>query len=327
MKYDIRFVLVGMTAMLAATSAQAGNLVQSITSAPVVPDGDVAGRITDLVITFDISLDPNFPGRTLLKGKTIKVTLPDAFVNTGKLPTMDVFTPGCKPPTFGCNTAVLLQGWPQRPIRPPAKKYRMSLEGTHTLVFTALQDLKPMPPKEPGFKQLHMLLFGFKNPPAGLYPIKVAAETGSNGAMETGTSNVRILSTPRPKINVTSLLFKPGGLNAIYQATSPGLETPRPYDFLLWDRNGNPFENVTIVDNKLVRGGDVVGRVSIQAPAGAKGYMIRAIGNSVRIKSPVTGVPTAHLRVAFRAGMVPGNYSATFQMDGGTAQTMYMRVK
>ena len=93
MKYDIRFVLVGMAAMLAATSAQAGNLVQSITSAPVVPDGDVAGRITDLVITFDISLDPNLPGRTLLKGKTIKVTLPDAFVNTGKLPTMDVFTP------------------------------------------------------------------------------------------------------------------------------------------------------------------------------------------------------------------------------------------
>jgi hypothetical protein len=143
MKFDTRFAFVGIAAMLAVTSVQAGDMVQSIVSAPIVPNGNVAGASTDLVITFDISIDPKLPGRTLLKGKTIKVTLPEAFVNGGKLATKDVFTPGCKPPKLECNTAVLLQGWPQRPIRPPAKKYRMSLEGTHTLVFTALQDLNP----------------------------------------------------------------------------------------------------------------------------------------------------------------------------------------
>lgn len=143
---------------VALIAGQASALVRSIVPAPVSPDGNVADRITDLVVNFDIPFDPRFSGRTLLKGKTIKVTLPDAFINTGTLPIQDVFTGKCKPPNLHlhCNTAVLLQGWPQRPIRPPAKKYKLSLEGKHTLVFTALEDLLPAPPQEPGIKQLHM---------------------------------------------------------------------------------------------------------------------------------------------------------------------------
>ena len=90
-------------------------LVKSIVSAPVVGDGDVAGRVTDLVITLDTSLDPAVPGRTLMKGKSIKITLPTTFTNNGTLPVKAVGTEGCKPPDLQCNTAVLLQGWPQHP--------------------------------------------------------------------------------------------------------------------------------------------------------------------------------------------------------------------
>jgi hypothetical protein len=152
----------------AATAAAAGEgLVRAVTSVPIVPDGDVAGSPTDLVIHFDTSADPSVPGRTLLRGKSIKVSLPDSFAIDKDLPLQAVFTDGCKPPDLECNTAVLLQGWPQRPIRPPKDKYELPFEGTHTLVFNALEDLVPMPPEEPGIKQAHLLLLGFANPAAG----------------------------------------------------------------------------------------------------------------------------------------------------------------
>jgi hypothetical protein len=172
-----------------------------------------------------------------------------------------------------------------------------------------------------------MLLIGFKNPPAGRYAIKVAAETGPNGALETGTGQVEILPATRPRISVTSLFFLPKGFDAIYQETNSGLETLRPYDFLLWDKDGKALENVTIAGNKLMQGDATVGQITIQAPAGAEGQMVRAVAPSKVKKAPLFGIPTGHLRVAFRAGSKPGDYSAKFQMNGGTSQTMFVQVK
>jgi len=116
-----RVLLAAIMALSAATlPVQAGdNIVSSIVKAPVVADGDVAGVATDLVIDLDTSLNPAVPGRTLLAGRTIKITLPDQFVDTGSLPLQDVFSsPTCIPGNLQCSTAVLLQGWPQHPILP-----------------------------------------------------------------------------------------------------------------------------------------------------------------------------------------------------------------
>ena len=117
MKNCTRVLTLGIIIVAVAVS-QASALIRSIRPAPIATDGNVAGRPTDLVVNFDIPFDPRLPGRTLRQGKTIKVTLPKAFVNTGPLPLQDWGTPECKPLTVQCNTAVLLQGWPQRPIPP-----------------------------------------------------------------------------------------------------------------------------------------------------------------------------------------------------------------
>ncbi len=172
-----------------------------------------------------------------------------------------------------------------------------------------------------------MLLFGFKNPPSGRYAITVVAETGPGGAVETDTGHVVIIPAPRPKIDVTNLLFKPKGVNSNYQQVDLGQEAPRPFDLLLWDHRGKPFKGVTIEDGKLVQGQQVVGHVSIDGIKGAGGSTVTAAGPSMSIKSPVTAVPTAHLRAGFRAGSAPGNYTVTFQMTGGNALQMIVRVR
>lgn len=114
----------------------------------------------------------------MLQGKTIKITLPDAFVNTG-VPVETVFTPTCTPPDTQCSTGILLQGWPQHPIFPmfppgsgPPEFYTTSAEGSHTIVLTALTDVTSgMMLPGPGIKQIHFG-FGFVNPDAGTYEIK-----------------------------------------------------------------------------------------------------------------------------------------------------------
>ena len=323
-------LFVSLLAVVAIGATSPANaIVNSIVIAPVALDGDVAGRPTDIVINLDTSLDPQVPGRTLLKGKSIEVTLPDAFINTGKLPVKDVFTEGCKPPKLAghCSTAVLLQGWPQRPIRPPVKKYKLSLKGTHTLVFTALEDLTPKPPEEPGIKQMHLLLFGFNNPSPGRYPIKVVAETGPKGAAEEGTGEVEIVAKVRPLVSITSMLSEPKRLNSIYQETTINSAAPRPYDLLLWNVEGKSFEGVTIQDGKLTHGKDVIGTITIEAPKGATGQKVSAVAPAKARKSPVTAAPTAHLKAVFLAGSKPGTYKTTFAIKDGNSIQMIVRVK
>jgi hypothetical protein len=331
-------VLVG----LVAQSAAAAGIVSRVSNAPVVPDGTVAGAVTDFVIDLDRSLDPEVEGRTLLAGKTIKITLPDEFVNTGTPAIADVFSSAsCVPNNLQCTTGVLLQGWPQHPIvprfppSPPgvgAPVYSLSLEGTNTIVFTADVDVVPgLVLPGPGIKQIHLILNGFINPRRpGPYPIKVEAETGPNGELETGEEEVWILPRVRPHIGVTSA-FNPGAPNTIYQEASPGEITPLPYDFLLWDRKGEPFENVTIemVSRRraLLRQGDkVVGRIKMKAPRGERGHTIVDTGPSFAISAPVTAVPTARLTALFEAGFSPGDYVVDVCLNGGTCVRMFVNV-
>ncbi|HZD57230.1 MAG TPA: hypothetical protein VE136_10930 [Anaerolineales bacterium] len=313
-------------------------IVSSIVKAPIVPDGDVAGALTELVVDLDTSLDPSVTGRSLPGGKTIRVILPEEFENTGLLPVQDFFTPpNCVPGNLQCNSAILLQGWPQHPILPSVPpgqgppRYHVTLEGTNTVVITAVEDLIPGDPLPgPGIKQIHLVLNGFRNPDPGFYEIQVVAETGPGGATEMGSAQVKIISQIRPSINVTSF-FNPGSPNTIYQQTLPGELTPLPYDFLLWDRSGAPMEGVTISMVKpshglLLQGNNVVGQVFISSPAGASGQEVFTENPSFSIPAPVSGVPTARLTAFFRAGSATGEYVVTFKLNGGNSVQTFVSV-
>jgi hypothetical protein len=76
------------------------NIVVAAMNAPVVPDGDVAGRPTEFIVVLNRALDPQVEGRSLLRGKRIKVTLPDAFTRTNA-------------PIRAPDSAILTKGWPQ----------------------------------------------------------------------------------------------------------------------------------------------------------------------------------------------------------------------
>ena len=318
-----------------------GGIVVSVAQAPIVADGDVAGAVPIIDIILDTSLDPAVPGRTLLEGKTIKVTFPPEFVDSGELPTMDVFSsPDCAPGNFRCNTGALVQGWSQHPILPlvppgpdGTPHYTVSMEGTNTMVYTALVDIVPgLPAPGPGIKVIHILLFGFVNPAPGVYDLKVVAETGPGGAVETGVAKLRIRPSIQPTIRIASA-FNEGSPNTIYQSTAPSAATLFPYDLLLWDSDGAPLTGVTIapLDTtqwSLVRGeGEVIGSVSLSAPSGATGQELTTTAPSFAINAPVSAVPTARLTVQFIAGSASGDYVLTFSLNGGNSIRTFVKVQ
>jgi hypothetical protein len=348
---NARRIAVGISVFALAAvlgpSAQAADIVHSVVKAPIVPDGNVRGAPTDLVINLDTSLDPAVDGRTLPAGCSIRVTLPDSFVNTG-LPVLDAFSvPGCPPSAANaqCSTAVFLQGWPQHPIFPgppppplgPATNYSLALEGTHTVVYTALVDIVApnfLPAPGPGIKQMHLLFSGFRNPRRpGFYRIGVEVETGPGcETTETGRGKVHILPKIRPSINFTSIFNGPGNPNAIYQQTSPGALTDLPYNFLLWNRKGGPLEGVTaqMVNPTMAllrRGKRTVGHVRIDAPPGAEGQEVFTEVPSFEIAAPISGVPTARSTVFFRAGSEAGDYVLTFRLNGGNSVQTFVAVE
>jgi hypothetical protein len=305
-------------------------IVAGVAKAPITPDGDVAGAPTDFVITLDGSLDPADPGRTLLAGRTVKVTLPDDFVNLGGPVLNPGMPPACPPPAGTCSTGVLLQGWPQHPIPPSPLNYTVGVDGTNTIVYTATKDLVPAPPAEPGLKQIHLILRNFVNPGPGRYEFLVEAATGPGGAVETGVAVVHVRPKPRASINVTSV-FNAGTPNTIHQQAAPNATAPLNYDFLVWDRNGDPAVDVEIRpvnDNHalLVQGRRVVGQITIEAPRGASGQQVTSLGPSIPIVGPILNLDTARLTVQFTAGDKSGRYTTTFRMNNGTSVQMFVRV-
>ncbi len=305
--------------------AQAPGLVSSIAQAPVGPDGLVAGSPTDFVIDLDVSLDPAVSGYTLLAGRSIRVTLPDAFVSDGR--PLQQFP--C-PVVTTCNTVALLQGWPQQPI--PFPQYALSYEGTNAVVITANQDLVPLGTQNPGLKQIHLILFGFTNPGPGRYQISVEAEVGPGGAPLTGMATAWISPDIRPSINVLTLTpdNPPPRRNTIYQETVAGAATPLPFSFLLWDRDGEPMLGVSLVQiddrhGRLLQEGRTIGQVFIQGPVGGAGTRIFSEAPSSPTTAPVTGFGAGLLRVHFRTGSAPGEYTVRFELAGGNQVRMFIR--
>lgn len=318
-------------------------LISSISKAPIGPDGNVTGAITDIVIDLNTSLDPAITGRSLLAGRTIKVTLPEQFINQQLLPVQDVFSsPTCVPGNLQCSTAVLLQGWPQHPILPAippsppgsgSPQYSLSFEEPDTFVFTANVDITPGAALTgPGIKQVHLLLYGFTNPSQpGYYPVTIAAQTGPDGELETGMGKVHIIPQTRPSINVTSA-FNPGSPNTYYQKTIAGELTPLAYDFLLWDRNGEPLTGITVdmisPDHALLKHGNrVIGHINISAPAGATGHEVFTEQPSSLTNSPISGIPAGRLQSFFRTGNTTGHYELDFVLNGGNSVQMFVEVE
>lgn len=299
-------------------------IVVAVKKAPIIPDGVTAGAVTDFVINLDGSFDPNMPGRTLLEGNSIRITLPEEFVNSDDPSLADVgSSEDCVPGNLLCTTMVLQQGWPQHPI--PPSKYELSYDGPNTIVLTAKEDLVPGDATAPGLKHLHLMLLSFTNPNPGVYWVKVESETGPDGEVEEGIGLIEITEQQHPSIEVTSVLNE-GAPNTIYQTAEAGELTPLPYDFFLWDWDGEPMEGVTVMpfsDSRwlLVQGGRVVGTVMVDAPQGAAEMDVYTEEPSAAAKAPVLGVPTAHLRAFFQAGTKSGDYAVTFElMDGNSAQ-------
>lgn len=334
--------------------ATASGIVDEVVKAPISPDGNVVGAITDLLVNLDMDMDPSAPGKMLRSGESIRIELPDAFkfVDNKNFPIRTLFSAkDCRPGLLRCSTGVLLHGWPQHPILPsfpPGKKqqYTFTYEAlTNTIVYTAIIDIKGVPLPGPGIKQIHLLLLGFKNPDqAGRYPIRVGFFDAAGREMESGVGNIEILANIAPSINMVSVFVpgdknggKPPNPNIIYQKTAVGKVAPMPWDFLMWNAKGKPFTGIEIMQNSdhggdLRHGGKVVGHFNISVPHGATGQKVSG-GPSVKIPAtPVIGktfgapIPTGRLTAIFVAGSKPGRYFTTFQLHGGNSATMVVDV-
>lgn len=361
-------MLLGMNLALAGNALAAG-IVDSIEKAPVIADGDVSGNSTDFVITLDGSQDHNIPGRKLAAGDQIKVIFPIEF-DLGNIdpayPLSDVPNPfppvpplppmPCLPGNLQCTTAVMLQGWPQHPPFPPILFHTLSIDTVeNAFIFTAVQDILPNPPASPGIKQLHLILNGVTNPEPGEYYIRVEAQTGTDGAWETGSGILKILPKSRPSVNVTSVFVKalagllPGGPacgpgtnppnphNPIYQTTTVGSEAPYVWSFLLWGARNEPLDDVSLVwvnpEHGLIsRGNKTVGHVFIDAPPGAVDFGIVANplgcptllpGAPVIAGTPGIGPqPVGRLDLQFWAGSEAGDYTTTISLNNGNSVQM-----
>ncbi len=328
---------------LSLSNVEAQDLVHSIVKAGITPDGDVAGAPTDFLINLDVPFD-NSDGLSLPAGKTVKIVLPPEFVDGGTLPTVTAFSSKtCTPGALQCNTSAFIQGWPQRPILPVVPPvtgtsentegnpvYNLTLEkageGSNTFVHTAVLDVGPgSAPPGPGIKQIHMILPSFQNPTApGDYEIQVIAETGPGGSEQTGSAVLTIRPETAPSINLTTV-YDPMRRNSVHQDVLPGGEIV-PYDFWVWDGNGQPMLDVEIVDNKLMQGDQEVGEVTISAPDGATGQSLVSTGPSTPVNEVFFGRETARLTTQFTAGDMLGKYVTRIEMVDGNSQQLTVNV-
>ena len=344
-------------------------IVESAQRAWVTSNGDVAGEPALWKVVLDGSIDPAVPGRSLLAGRQVRIVFPPAF-DLGDIapthPVADIPTPfppvpplpaqPCVPTNFQCTTGVLLQGWPEHPFFPPVLYHSVSVDAAeNAFVFTAVQDILPDPPENPGIKEIFLLLNGVQNPPPGQYRVRVDAQTGPGGSWESGTALFKVLPRPRPSINATAVFVKalsglleggpacgPGTLppnpdNPVFQHTTVSSAAPFVWTFLLWGHNEEPLDDVDlewISDShaRLVREQRVLGHVFIDAPRGAVGYGIEVnpLGCSTYMAAaPVIGAtpgvgpqPVGRLDLQFWAGDQPGTYTTTLTMNNGNTEQL-----
>ena len=295
--------------------------------APVAPDGLSAGAITDFVITFR-DLDPRVPGVGLRAGGTVRVELPDAFVNSGALPVTGTGSiPGCAPPLVTtCSTAVLLQGWPQSPQLPfPDVAWE---EETNTIVVTANADWQPAGVSAPGPKQVHLMLFGFTNPNRpGDYKIDVEIRPDpASDEILVDTGQARISNRVRPAVSSISLANgapPPPFPNTLFQTVEAG-DPSLTLLLYLWGMDAEPLVGADFdAGSQRVRplhdiDGKRVGWVRVHPPQGARNWALSSGGPATPAPAFITGIDTATITAVLQTDPdVRGDYVVEFRLHRG----------
>ncbi len=346
MKY--RYHTLSFCLLAVCVQLQAQGIVESIVKSPVTTNGNVAGQPTDLVVNLNFSdlsfaefLNPAVLGGSLAAGNTLTVVLPDEFTIDPSVPVSTITSSDtCTPGNVQCNTGFIVQGQPQRPILPilagdtPTPVYSVTLSdvgGQNAFVFTADSDLGPgSAVAGAGIKGIHLVTPGVTNPPAGEYEIEVIAQTGPGGTEQRGSALVTILESTQPSINVVSV-FNEGNPNTIFQSTGLGAPTPLAHDFLLWGADDAPIVGAEIEmqspELALIRTGDtVIGNITIEGPLdGGHRLLTEQIFNDP-VNGPLFGTPAGRFRSVFEAGNVPGDFTITYNLDGGTSARMFVSV-
>lgn len=304
-------------------------------------NGYALGQPTDVVFDLGMSLDPADPGRTLKAGDSIRITLPEEFMSSG-LPA-DVPS-ACDVAAGACNTGFLLQGWPDSYLPTTEDYYTLEMDGSHTFVFTATQDLVPSA-GAPGIKQIHLLAPGFTNPEVMTeYLVQIEAETGADGTLETDTAS--FVPTDWYGMELTSAFAGPGEgaahANTEYQQARVGESPEWPWDFLVWNPTGQGWrgditlrplleytgytvpEGPTILETGGFHNGmSELGAWWIEGPEGATGAT--ATSEPVEdVESPISGETVSRLRIHFTAGDLPGRY--TFHYGYSEGDQLYVDV-
>lgn len=320
-------LLVAFTVATPANASHRDGIRVRTGLAPVAPDGLSAGAITDFVITFR-DLDPSVPGIGLHSGGTIRVTLPDEFVNAGALPVTGTGSiPGCAPPLVTtCSTAVVLQGWPQSPQLPfPDVKWE---EATNTIVVTANADWLPAGVAAPGPKQVHLMLFGFTNPDRpGSYKVELEIQPDpTSDEVLTDTGRARVSNRVRPAVSSISLANgapPPPFPNTLYQTVEAG-DPSLTLLLYLWGKDAEPlvgadfnagsdrFRPLRDVDGKRI------GWVLVRPPQGARNWSLSSGGPATPAAAFITGIDTAALTAVLETDPgVEGDYKVRFWLQGG----------
>lgn len=298
---------------------------------PVAPDGLTAGAPTDFIVGFR-DIDPNVPGIGLNAGGTVRITLPDEFVNTGDRPvTGDVTLPGCGPPLVSsCSTAVILQGWPQS-VQPPFPDVHWE-EATNTIVLTANADWFPIDSAAPGPKTVHLQLLGFTNPTQpGRYRIGVEIQPDPNEPVVlSGDGNAHI--TNRIRANVSSVSLANGSPpppfpNTLYQEVESG-DPSLTMMLYLWGGDLEPLVGASFGSgsqrHRLIvdADGTPIGHVLVRAPRRARNWSLDSLGPAVAASAFITGYDTATMRAVLQTDPgVSGRYQVTFRLFGGNSVT------
>jgi len=294
------------------------NLSIEVIRAPIAPDGTSAGASTDIVLNFR-DLDPDTDGIPIKKGGSIEVVLPEAFTKTEGVP----------------NLGIILQGWPQSPPGPPPSFSITTIVG-NTITVEMIKDFDLGGVDAPGPKQVHLALFGFKNPGPGMYPISLSIIDPIGDITHSGIGNVHIIPKPRPAVSAVSL-FSGGGPpppfnNAIYQIVEQG-DAAKKVGLYLWESRRKAFVGANIEMENLTHGrlvnsnGSTAGQVRISPPPGASNYSLETDGPSTAGTAFLSGVDVGILLTTFIPDPnVLGDYTIEFKMNNGNTQYLYVEV-
>lgn len=285
--------------------------------APIVPDGTTAGAATNFVVTF-ADVDPDVPGIGIRTGGTISVTLPAGFVRHDPAAPMAM---------------VVLQGWPQSSRRPfPDVTYDAD---TNTLIATMRFDHLPDTSAQPGPKQVHLLLPGFANPPAGTHRVELTIQPDlAADTVLTGSGDVTIHGGVPASINAISVVNPPPPFpNPVYQTVAPDT-TLHLWGFYLWQHGGDPHIGVHLIQESAQRyqvvdaAGDEIGSVSIRAPQEAADASLDADASfEVEVEGAVLGISAGLLRAQFHPDPdTPGDYEIIWRLLRGNDQHMFVTV-